>query len=188
MQMIGQNKLKEDFLQLIDNGKFPGFVILVGPKGSGKKTLVKEAIIPNLTDGLWEECGTKMDDIRELIKDAYTIHSTAVYFIPDADTMSINARNALLKVVEELPNNSYFIMTLEDINNIVDRCIVDGNYDVLRTSSHKKDIRGLKALLDDAEKKGNISSVKLDRLRKEFGIVVAGNDILEEEIRITEEE
>lgn len=79
-------------------------------------------------------------------------------------------------------------LSLEDIYNIVDHCIVDGNYDILRTSSHKKSISGLKELLDKAEENGNISSVKLDRLRKEFGIVTAGDDILEEEIKISEEE
>ncbi len=79
-------------------------------------------------------------------------------------------------------------LSLEDISNIVDRCIVDGDYGALRTSSHKKDIRGLKALLDEAEKRGNVSNVKLERLRKEFGIVATDDNVLEEEIRIAEGE
>lgn len=79
-------------------------------------------------------------------------------------------------------------LTLDDIENIVNQRIVDGEYNVLRTSSHKKNISGLKELLDKAEEQGNISQAKIDRLRENFGIVTVGADVLEEEIKITEEE
>ncbi len=118
--MVGQQHLQSQIKQLIDNGTFPRFSIFVGPKGSGKKTFVREVIIKEITDGLYEECGIKVDDVRNLISDAYKIHSTAVYFIPDADNMSPAAKNALLKVTEEPPNNAYFIMTLEDENNTLE--------------------------------------------------------------------
>ena len=117
--MIGQCNLQSRIEQLIENGTFPRFSIFVGPKGSGKKTFVRE-LINSLTDGLYEECGIKVDYVRNLITDAYKIHSTAVYFIPDADNMSNAAKNALLKVTEEPPNNAYFIMTLEDENNTLE--------------------------------------------------------------------
>ena len=118
--MIGQSNLQSRIKQSIDNGTFPRFSIFVGPKGSGKKTFVREVIIKEITEGLYEECGIKVDDVRSLISDAYKIHSTAVYFIPDADNMSPAAKNALLKVTEEPPNNAYFIMTLEDENNTLE--------------------------------------------------------------------
>ena len=118
--MIGQTNLQGQILQLINDDTFPRFSIFVGPKGSGKKIFVREFVIHELTDGLYEECGIKVDDVRELIVDAYKIHSTAVYFIPDADNMSNAAKNALLKVTEEPPNNAYFIMTLEDENNALE--------------------------------------------------------------------
>lgn len=118
--MIGQYNLQSQIKQFIENGSFPRFSIFVGPKGSGKKTFVREVVIKEVTDGLYEECGIKVDDVRNLIVDAYKIHSTAVYFIPDADNMSNAAKNALLKVTEEPPNNAYFIMTLEDENNTLE--------------------------------------------------------------------
>ena len=118
--MIGQRNLQSQISQLIENNTFPRFSIFVGPKGSGKRTFVHEVVIKGITDGLYEECGIKVDEIRELITDAYKIHSTAVYFIPDADNMSLAAKNALLKVTEEPPNNAYFIMTLEDENNTLE--------------------------------------------------------------------
>lgn len=118
--MIGQYNLQSQIKQFIENGMFPRFSIFVGPKGSGKKTFVREVVIKEVTDGLYEECGIKVEDVRNLIADAYKIHSTAVYFIPDADNMSNAAKNALLKVTEEPPNNAYFIMTLEDENNTLE--------------------------------------------------------------------
>jgi len=117
--MIGQCNLQSRIEYLINTNGLPRFSIFVGPKGSGKKTFVRE-LINSLTDGLYEECGIKIDDVRNLIADAYKIHSTAVYFIPDADNMSNAAKNALLKVTEEPPNNAYFIMTLEDENNTLE--------------------------------------------------------------------
>ena len=117
--MIGQANLHSRIEYLINTDGLPRFSIFVGPKGSGKKTFVRE-LLNSITDGLYEECGIKVDDVRNLIVDAYKIHSTAVYFIPDADNMSNAAKNALLKVTEEPPNNAYFIMTLEDENNTLE--------------------------------------------------------------------
>lgn len=114
--MIGQKYLKRYVKTLIEEGNFPRFSIFVGSKGSGRKTFVNE-IIRDLTDGIYVESGIKVDDVRELIADAYKVHSLAVYFIPDADNMSNAAKNALLKVTEEPPNNAVFIMTLEDEAN-----------------------------------------------------------------------
>jgi len=78
-------------------------------------------------------------------------------------------------------------LPLEDITNIVEHLIADGDYGVLRTSSHKKDIHGLKEILRLAEKNGTESPVKIERLRKAFGIVTAGDDVLEGGIKIAGE-
>ena len=40
--MIGQQQLSNRIQQLIENDAFPRFSIFVGPKGSGKKTLLLE--------------------------------------------------------------------------------------------------------------------------------------------------
>lgn len=117
--MIGQKNLHQRIEKLLKNNTFPRFSIFTGPKGSGRKTLVQE-VIKSLTDGLYVESGVKVEDIRNLIADAYKVHSLAVYFIPDADNMSNAAKNALLKVTEEPPNNAYFILTLEDENNTLE--------------------------------------------------------------------
>lgn len=121
-KIIGQKRLLHKFEQLVESSKYPRFSILVGPKGSGKKTIAK-LLCKEISDGIYEECGTKIADVRELIKDSYKVHSTAVYLIPDADNMTAAAKNAMLKVVEEPPNNSFFIITLESIENTLETII-----------------------------------------------------------------
>lgn len=111
--MIGQKYLKKYVNTLLDEGNFPRFSIFVGPKGSGKKRFLREYF-----EGIYPE-DNKVDSIRKIIDMAYKVaHKT--FIIPDADDMSNAAKNALLKVVEECPNDNYFIMTLEDeVNTLV---------------------------------------------------------------------
>lgn len=111
--MIGQKYLKKYVKTLIEEDNFPRFSIFVGPKGSGKKRFLREYF-----EGIYPE-DNKVDSIRKIIDMAYKVaHKT--FIIPDADDMSNAAKNALLKVVEECPNDNYFIMTLEDeVNTLV---------------------------------------------------------------------
>ena len=111
--MIGQKYLKKYVQTLIDEDNFPRFSIFVGPKGSGRKRFLREYF-----EGIYPE-DNKVDSIRKIIDMAYKVaHKT--FIIPDADDMSNAAKNALLKVVEECPNDNYFIMTLEDeVNTLV---------------------------------------------------------------------
>ena len=126
--MIGQCNLQSSIEQLIKNGTFPRFSILVGPKGSGKKTLAHDighmfnAWRPVLSEyiDVYRLPDVKIDTIREIITQAYKKITTMIYIIPDADNMSNAAKNALLKVTEEPPNNAYWIMTLEDENNTLE--------------------------------------------------------------------
>jgi hypothetical protein len=62
----------------------------------------------------------RVETIRQMIEDAYTVQEFTVMIIPDADTMSLNAKNALLKITEEPPKNVMFIMTLKDLSNTLD--------------------------------------------------------------------
>ena len=125
--MIGQRNLQSRIEQLIKNHTFPRFSILVGPKGSGKKTLVHEIghmfnawrVSSDYVD-VYRLPDVKIDTIRDMIAQSYKQARTMVYIIPDADNMSPAAKNAILKVTEEPPNDAYFIMTLEDENNTLE--------------------------------------------------------------------
>ena len=124
--MIGQNKVLEKIDNLIEKG-FPRFLIITGPKGQGKKELAKYIMCKldnyykdKLADkgGCYMiEVGTKIDEIREMIQMAYKQSEPIIYLIADAAKMTLGAKNSLLKVIEEPPNNAYFILTLEQIEN-----------------------------------------------------------------------
>ena len=112
--MIGQQYLQSQLMQLIENGTFPRFSIIVGPRGSGKKTLA-HLIYQKFGTGILSNIGISVDAVRQSISQSYTVRgSQVIYLFADADNMSNAAKNALLKVVEECPNDNYFIMTLED--------------------------------------------------------------------------
>lgn len=111
--MIGQHNLQSRIEQLIENGTFPRFSIFVGPRGSGKKTLLLE-----MFEGIYLE-DNKVESVRKMIEMVYKI-GNRTFIMPDADSMSVAAKNALLKVIEECPNDNYFIMTLEDENNTLE--------------------------------------------------------------------
>lgn len=122
--MIGQDKLINQFQSMIDDRTtvFPQFVILVGNKGSGKKTLAN-TIHKRISDSTTMVVNkyvledNKVDTIRSMIADAQKAIDPVIYIIPDADTMSTTAKNAMLKITEEPPKNAWFIITLENENN-----------------------------------------------------------------------
>jgi len=115
--MIGQNRLKETLDNLINDNNFPRFSILVGMQGSGKRTIAK--YIGKSIGAEVVEVSTKVDDVRNIIEQAYKVTSKVVYIISDCDAMSGASSNALLKVTEEPPNNAYFIVTVQDINKLL---------------------------------------------------------------------
>lgn len=116
--MIGQKNLITLLQDLIYVRLFPHFVILTGQKGSGKKTLAKY-IAAKVSENVIMLDNLSVDSIRGMIEQCHKIKDLC-YIIPDADTMSAAAKNAMLKVTEEPPNNSTFIMTLEDAQNTFD--------------------------------------------------------------------
>lgn len=122
--MIGQENLLSIFEDLINREMFPKFVILEGERGSGKKTLVNE-ILPMFNMN-WYICeDTKVDTVRDIITVAYK-WTGGVIAIPNCDGMSIVAQNAILKIVEEPPTNTYFIMTVENRNSLLPTIISRG--------------------------------------------------------------
>lgn len=113
--MIGQTNIQNRVSALIESSLYPRFTILTGQRGSGKKLLARQ--IAKQLNGFTIMVDSKVDSIREMIEQSYKVATTTVYIIADADNMSVAARNALLKVTEEPPNNVYFIMTLQDSMN-----------------------------------------------------------------------
>lgn len=114
--MIGQQKLIEQIDDLIEKEKFPRFSIVIGEKGMEHEDVAHYVSEKMVADYI-KLPDVKVDTVRIMIQQAYKLHKTTVFCIPDADDMSINAKNAMLKVVEDAPNKAYFIMCLEDLSN-----------------------------------------------------------------------
>lgn len=111
--MIGQDKIK---LFLKSWNVPPQFIILQGEIGSGRSTLID--LIKNKYKFNCITCGTSVDEIRDIIKLAYELKDPTFYIFYNGDKLSISAKNALLKIVEEPPKNAYFIMRVE--NTVID--------------------------------------------------------------------
>ena len=117
--MIGQDKLLKDIDRLIEQDLFPRFSIIVGEKGSGKKMLAKHiADTLKARKILLQE--PKVAEVRDIIAQSNKLGKRTCYILADSDTISVNAKNALLKIAEEPPRDCYIIMTLADINNTLD--------------------------------------------------------------------
>lgn len=114
--MIGQTDLKKVLLDIISDDEFPVFSILHGLKGSGKKLLVDW--IASKLDAPLVSCGISVTDVRQVITDSHLYKSRMLYFFPDADKMSNEAKSALLKITEEPPNNCHIIMSIESLSSM----------------------------------------------------------------------
>lgn len=113
--MIGQEKNKAFIQQCIENNSFPRFVIITGERGSGKETMAR--YIAKQLKAYIIQPGNNVEAVREAIENSYKCAGTTVYLFPDADKMSTQAKNAMLKITEEPPRQAYFIMTVESMNN-----------------------------------------------------------------------
>ena len=114
--MIGQKNLLRVIDHQLEDDTFPRFSIIVGYRGS-EKDKIGNHIAKHLKANCITLPDVKVETIRTIIQESYKVVSCTVYNIVNADTMSIQAQNALLKVTEEPPNKAYFVMTLEDEAN-----------------------------------------------------------------------
>ena len=115
--MIGQKNNINTLIQWRCNKSVPRFIIISGDEGSGRLTFAKAIMSMLHITGIISDC--KIEDVRRTIEYAYEYTSPTVYIFRNADDMSTYAKNALLKVVEEPPNNAYFIMTVQNIDNML---------------------------------------------------------------------
>lgn len=111
--LIGQENLTERLKTLINSDNLPNTMIFVGPKGQGKKSVAKW-LAGHLDAPLYIPEDVKIDSIREVNADSRTISSPKVYLLADAEEMTPQAQNALLKLAEEPPENAYLVITVQD--------------------------------------------------------------------------
>lgn len=117
MYICGQKELISRIDNLTDKNKFPRFCIISGGEGFGKKVLSE--YISKKLGCVFVPCDIKVESVRETIYNAYAVSNKTLYMFFDCDNMSLAAKNALLKVTEEPPNNAYFIMTVRDLSSVL---------------------------------------------------------------------
>lgn len=116
--MIGQRYLQQMLTNEVETDRLARFTIIEGRRGSQL-----DQIAPFVAGLLGSELvvltDVKVDTLRNMTSQAYRMTKKVVYAIDSADNMSPNARGSILKVVEEPPNNAYFIMTVENSGAIL---------------------------------------------------------------------
>ncbi len=143
--MIGQKNNIDIIVKWRCKKAVPRFIILSGEEGSGRLTLAK--IILNVLNAKGIIMGNSISDVRDTIEQAYYITQTTCYIFRNADDMKAEAKNALLKVVEEPPNNAYFIMTVHNIDNMLGTIRSRGT--VIKMEPYTRE--ELKSYKDDAQ-------------------------------------
>lgn len=114
----GQEVAVEGLRNILSSGKVAHAYLFSGPNGVGKKTcacLFAEALNGELN--LIEPDGSalKIEQIRKLQKDIFlTSQQRKVYLICEAEKMTEEAANCLLKVLEEPPTQSILILLAQN--------------------------------------------------------------------------
>lgn len=160
MKIIGQKKNLELIKKWRMNKDFPRFIIIAGDAGSGRFTLAKSIIKSAGLEGIVHECG--IDAVRTAIEESYNIATPTLHIFKDADGMSVNAKNALLKVVEEPPKNAYFCMTVRNIDGMLGT--IKSRATVIKMEAYTRN--ELESVTDDQIKLEyfkNIGQMKIDR-------------------------
>lgn len=157
-QIVGQDNNISHLKNAIKMDKISHAYIFSGEAYSGKKTLAdvfamalqcekggdepcmecrscKQCITRNHPDIRWithEKSGIGVDEIREQINNDIVIKPYSsphkVYIVPDAEKMTIQAQNALLKTIEEPPAYAVIILLTTNadvfLQTILSRCVV----------------------------------------------------------------
>ncbi len=154
-EFSGNQPVKKQLAAEIDAGRFPHALLLEGAAGSGRRTLaglVARAAVCRAPAGTEKPCGTcaacvkavhpditllggdgtplTVDTVRRLREEAFVLPNEAPYrvmVLAEAQAMTPQAQNALLKILEEPPAHVLFILTCENrtalLETIRSRCV-----------------------------------------------------------------
>jgi len=156
--IVGQNEVVNSLKNILKEHSTRHAYIFAGPEGIGKRLVAKvfaSALLCIDSDSL-EACGEcqlcrlfqsgtnpdfyvletegtsiSVDDIRKMQQDISIrpmYSEKKVYLIAEADKMTVQAQNCLLKTLEEPPEYAVIILTAVNINNLLEtirsRCIL----------------------------------------------------------------
>ncbi len=169
-QIIGNEKIKQELIQIVKTNKISHSYLFLGTSGIGKKLIAKQFAKMILGYDLEnnpdfqiiepEGASIKIEQIRTMQKrvlEAPIKCDKKVYIIDDADLMTKEAQNCLLKTLEEPPEFVNIILIGSNGNNflstIKSRCTIL-NFQNIKDEEIKKYL----------EKKYNISNISEDMI------------------------
>ena len=136
--ILGNDDVKKYLTNCIENKNFSHSYIFSGIKGVGKYTFAKDFAKCILEDSMMQDYyelgpdgkSIKVAQIRELqnvINIKPTFSKKSVYIIDDADLMTIEAQNSLLKTLEEPPEYAVIILIVHNersiLSKVKSRCV-----------------------------------------------------------------
>ena len=137
-------RAQETLAAFVNGGRFPHALLLEGPEGSGRRPFAREIAAALFCRGEHKPCGScnqcrkvlernhpdveyyggdgsrrsfHIDTIRQLRQNAWLLPGEApcrVCVLCGAENMTDQAQNALLKILEEPPEHTVFILTAEN--------------------------------------------------------------------------
>lgn len=134
--IIGHNAVKQQLKNIVTDGRLSHAYIFCGPKGIGKYTAAKAwadmitqgsaADITEITNEQYHE-KTKsqqlsVETVRKASSDMYLRPYNAekrVFIIPNGESMTVSAQNAMLKVFEEPPEYCVIIIITDNYESLL---------------------------------------------------------------------
>ncbi len=151
--LAGNNKITPTVINILKEHRLPHAILIDGDIGTGRHTLAHYLCLAAVCSSESIPCGSCSDcslantknhpdirviapevgkkniavfQIRDLKTDAYIKphkSKTKVFIIDYADTLNTQAQNALLKILEEPPQNTVFILIAENKASLLDTVI-----------------------------------------------------------------
>lgn len=150
MRIYGNTLITDTFQNMLKKDRMAHSFLIYGEKGLGKKTMADWLAMSLVCENENSPCGTcrsctnarnhihpdiiyaehsgkmggfSVDTVRNICSDAYIKPNNTdrkIYIFTDADNITVQAQNSLLKLIEEPPAYAYFIFTAADRNVILE--------------------------------------------------------------------
>ena len=140
---LQNEKAKKTLLDMVQKKRITHAVLLAGPKGVGKKAFARlmaaaflceketpcfscnsckkvlEGKHPDVTEitEFTKPRSFSVDEVRRIRREAYISPNESekrIFILANAESMGVEAQNALLKIIEEPPQHAVFILTVCD--------------------------------------------------------------------------